>query len=160
MKKTLLLTALLLLTLIASAKQQKVYLFGISTSFTDSLVYVTEVQEVQDAYVENNRAHFLIGRNNYSAQLRDYLAAQGQPHRTCITVWATSRKAAEKKRAKLIARYAPALSTKKKSKKRTIYQLTHLSQADFAYTTVEPDEGTVYVDAVKAEKAARESAPK
>ncbi len=55
-----------------SYKAAKVYMFGFSASFNDSTVYFTDIQAV-DAFIENNRAHFLVNREEYSYQLRYYM---------------------------------------------------------------------------------------
>ena len=65
----------------ASAKlvQTKVYMFGMAASFNDSTAYFTDVQEV-DAWI-NDKGKFLYSRENYSYQLRDYLASLALPFR-------------------------------------------------------------------------------
>ena len=45
---------------------QKVYIFGFASSFTDSLAFMTDVQELDSAYVLNNG--FLADRALYSLQ--------------------------------------------------------------------------------------------
>ena len=48
-----------------------VYLAGVSASFTDSLVYFTDVQYLDSAAVDDKG--LLVGRALYSIQLKDYL---------------------------------------------------------------------------------------
>lgn len=67
----------------ASAKMvDKVYVFGLAASFNDSLVYITDIFEVDSAYIEDNRTHFLLNRGDYSYQLRNYFRQKGmgRPH--------------------------------------------------------------------------------
>lgn len=164
-KHIVLTIAMLAIATIMQAKQQTVYVFGISTCFNDSVVYITDIQEISGAYVDDDRNHFLTGRNGYSDQLRNHFANAAKPNRTCATFWATTRKDIEKKYQKVLAKYGivstDGQKAKKKSKKvkrlEMRYQVRMLTTQDFAYKAVSPDEGTVYVDAAKAEEAARKS---
>lgn len=103
--------AALLLGLAANAaakeghKPAKVYMFGFAASFNDSTVYFTSVQPV-DAYVEDNRTHFLYERDQYAYQLRSYLQTLNRELRpTCVVVYADNEKKAMKKYVKMQARY-------------------------------------------------------
>ena len=108
-KKRYILLALILLTMSLgmTAKNktvQKVYLYGFSASFKDSVVYFTDIQELENVSVAE-RTGFLYGRDSYSNQLREYLAEKGQPFRTCIVSFAFDRKHIEKKYLKLKSKY-------------------------------------------------------
>ena len=83
----------------AFAGNSKVYLYGFAASFNDSTVYFTDIQEVDSAVID--RSGFLYGRDSYSYQLKDYLASIGFEHATCVTLWAATRDAVEKKFQKL-----------------------------------------------------------
>lgn len=78
--RTICLLALLALTLGAQAekkpKMQTVYIFGFSMSFSDSVAYVTDVQQLDSAYVMPNG--FLVGRSMYSMQLDDFMTNKRQ----------------------------------------------------------------------------------
>ena len=111
----------------SASKQATVYLYGISTSFNDSTLYVTEIQALNGAWVENG-THFLVGRDNYSYQLRDYLRAQGTPNPTVVTVFALKQKDIEKKMVKL----------KKKYFAKGTYQIRQLSTAEFQFKPISP----------------------
>ena len=89
-------------TLANAAKNEAktVYMFGFASSFNDSTVYITSVQQVDSAYI-TGKAKFLVSRDNYSYQLRDYLEQQGAGYRTCAVFYATDQKKAEKKWVKL-----------------------------------------------------------
>ena len=70
---------LLMCAFTASAKNKvvpKIYVFGLSASFNDSIVYFTEIQEIDSAWI-NDKNSFLLHRNNYSYQLRDYFIEKG-----------------------------------------------------------------------------------
>ncbi|EGQ13461.1 MULTISPECIES: hypothetical protein [Prevotellaceae] len=105
-KKYLLTMVVALLALDASAaeKTQTVYMYGFAASFNDSTVYFTDIQQIDSASVES-RTHFLYSRNDYSYQLRDYLAANGFKNATCVTAFALTRKEADKKYLALRKRY-------------------------------------------------------
>lgn len=121
---SLCLMALLATTAYGKAKQTPVYLFGLAASFNDSTVFVTDIQKLDNAWVDQ-RTKFLMSRQEYSYQLRDYLATIGLPHMTCITFYALDKKKAEKKMASLMKRY---------TKKNHRYIIKHLSSDDFSYT--------------------------
>lgn len=137
---------LLLLTLLpaaANAKQQDVFVFGVAASFNDSTVYITDIQELKGAYIQDGREKFLVERDEYSYQLRNHFAGQGKPNRTCITFWATTRKDIEKKYQKVMAKYSNTSGKKKKKKTHgngSPYRVQHVDQATFAYTVVTPTE--------------------
>jgi len=64
----------------ASAKKvavPKMYMFGFAASFTDSIVHFTDIQEVDSAWIDT-KSKFLLSREEYSYQLRDYLNEQQQ----------------------------------------------------------------------------------
>ena len=86
------LTAAIFLSAVAattgvSAKSKmvpRIYMFGFSASFTDSIVYFTNVQAVDSAWVES-KGNYLLGRDNYSYQLKNYFTdMQNMPNRTCV----------------------------------------------------------------------------
>ena len=52
-------------------KMQTVYIFGFSASFTDSPAYLTEVMQLDSAYV--TQKGFLADRSLYSLQLENYI---------------------------------------------------------------------------------------
>ncbi|MBO4822744.1 MAG: hypothetical protein J5548_14915 [Prevotella sp.] len=77
-----------------------IYIFGTSASFIDSVVYITEIQIVDSAWVAD-KTGFLVKRGNYSSQLSNYLAQQGMTSRTCFVTYATNEKDILKKMAKM-----------------------------------------------------------
>lgn len=114
-----------------SAKKKampKVYLFGFSASFTDSLVYFTDIQAVDSAWIDT-RTKFLLGRENYSYQLRDYFRDnQDKPNRTCIVMYGWKRKDAEKQLLKMKNLY----TVKGKGK----YDVKYLNENDFKFIPI------------------------
>ncbi|MBR1484780.1 MAG: hypothetical protein IJ612_03700 [Prevotella sp.] len=92
----------------ASAKKvavPKMYMFGFAASFTDSIVHFTDIQEVDSAWIDT-KSKFLLSREEYSYQLRDYLNEQQQmPHRTCVVVYNQNKAKLQKKLAKMLKLY-------------------------------------------------------
>ena len=78
----------------------KLYAFGFSASFNDSIVYFTDIQEIDSAWI-NDKTDFLVSRDNYSYQLKNYFTNIGQEHRTCVISFALKRKDIEKKYKKM-----------------------------------------------------------
>lgn len=127
--------------------KQTVYMFGLSASFNDSIVYFTPIQEVE-AYIAKDKSHFLVNRDEYSSQLQNYFDNRGQLHRTCVTIYDTDKAKLEKRYAKMKEKY----TTKSKNK----FDVTYLGDDDFKYETVTPDQGTVYVNPEEAEANAQQ----
>lgn len=124
--------ALTILSVNASAKNKrvpKIYAFGFSASFNDSIVYFTDIQEIDSVWV-NDKNNFLIERDNYAYQLRNYFEGQGQPHRTCIISYAFKRKDIEKKFRKMRDKYV----------KRGNCDIKTVGSTDFHFTPLELSE--------------------
>lgn len=115
----------------AQAKKKptgKVYMFGFSASFTDSLVYFTDIQTVDSAQIDP-KTHFLQYRNIYAQQLQDYFSANMQPNRVCIVMYALSQEDAEKKYLKMRRLYT------KKSKAN--YDIRYLTVGEFKFSPIQ-----------------------
>lgn len=125
--------ALLMATLGAQGKNsqvQKLYIFGMAASFTDTIVHFTSIQEVDSAWTDKKK-HFLLGREEYSYQLRDYLGAELlMPHRTCVVIYDTKRKKIEKRFAKMMRLYgSPAKNARQ-------YDVRHIDTQDFRFRSM------------------------
>ena len=111
-------------------KTNNVYIFGFSASFKDSVVYVTDIQNVPEAWVET-KTKFLLGRDNYSYQMKNYLEdTKQQTHRVCMVFFALDKKKAEKKYLKLMKKYKKG------------YEVRYLNATEFKFQAVDmsPDE--------------------
>jgi len=84
---------------------QRVYMFGFAASFNDTIVHFTEIQTLDSVWL-SNRKTFLLGRDNYSYQLRDYLAQQKMPYRTCVIFFDRKLNRLQKKFLKVKNKYA------------------------------------------------------
>lgn len=117
------------------AKHEKVpqmYMFGFSASFQDSIIYMTDVQEIQGVWYDT-KTKFLLGRQHYSYQLKNYLTnSKQQPNRVCVVMFALTRKEAERKFIKLRKEY----TVKAKGK----YDVRYLTTTEFKFESVDMSE--------------------
>lgn len=107
----------------------KLYAFGFSASFNDSIIYFTDIQEIDSAWI-NDKTDFLVSRDNYSYQLKNYFTNIGQEHRTCVISFALKRKDIEKKYKKMKEKYVKAGN----------FSIKTLGKNDFQFTTIKPDD--------------------
>ena len=134
-------------SLSASAKNEvkTAYIFGFASSFNDSTVYFTDVQKVDSAYF-TRKNKFLVSRENYSYQLRDYLEQHGAGYRTCSVFYDTDQKKAEKKWVKLYDKYTAKPKAKKVKNGQkmddapTPWQVKQISNGDFSFQSIAPEE--------------------
>jgi hypothetical protein len=116
-------------------KVTTVYLFGMAASFNDSIVHFTTVQQVDSAWM-SKKSKFLLGREEYSYQLRQYLAEnKAMPHRTTWLFFSTKKEKMEKKRAKMVRLYTVG-KKKKNQPAKPYYQAVFLTDEDFHYNSV------------------------
>ena len=127
----------------------KMYMFGFAASFNDTIVHFTNVMEVDSVWVEKKHK-FLLGRNYYSHQLKDYLATKEQlPQRTCVTVFAKTRAKAEKKLVKMMRLYTVSKDGKKH------YDVRFIDSSAFSYKSVNIQEYEVSEEEIAAQKEAK-----
>ena len=131
--KYILTFALLLTVGICMAQDRKttVYMFGFSASFNDSTVYITDIQEIEDAWI-NSKSGFLKNRDDYSYQLQNYLKQKGEQTPTCVTFFALKEKDIQKKYENIKEKYT--------NKKKGDFLITYLKPEEFSFTAVTPDE--------------------
>lgn len=108
-------------------KQTKIYMYGIATSLTDSVVYVTNIQELPDAWL-TNKTGFLVGRDNYSYQLKNHLKETMLKSTTVSVIFATKQKDIEKRFLKFRNKIFPTTFTK----------VVYLSPEQFQFKTISP----------------------
>lgn len=132
--KYMLLTLLVSVAMGAEAKQVQVphmYMFGFAASFKDSVVYMTEIQDVQKVWYDK-KTKFLLGRDIYSSQLQEHFKEKMQmSDRVCVVVFAKSLKKAEKKYLKLRKKY---LSDAKHT---SSYEVRYITTQDFKFEPVD-----------------------
>ena len=86
----------------AKGKEEKaVYMFGASFSFSDSVVYFTEIMPVEGAKLDA-KTKFLLHRQYYAYELKDYMNFQeNMPGRTSVIYFSEKRSKLEKQAAKI-----------------------------------------------------------
>ena len=132
--KYILMTLLFCVAMGAEAKRvqpKHMYMFGFAASFKDSVVYMTEIQDVQGAWYDT-KSKFLLGRDHYSSQLKEHFKEKLQmSDRVCMVIFAKSIKKAEKKYLKLRKKY---LSDKKRT---SSYEVRYVTTQDFKFEAVD-----------------------
>ena len=126
----ILLLAVTLLTVEASAKLEltdNIYMFGFSASFKDSVIYATDIQNPQGLWIDTKH-DYLINRDEYSHQLKVYLAEKlKQENRVCMVFFYTKKKKAEKEYLKLMKKYKQG------------YEVRYLNENDFKFEPIDSD---------------------
>lgn len=125
-----------------------VYIFGVSASFNDSIVYFTDIQILDSAWVDDNGI-ILVNRPEYSAQLRDYLNGRGEPNRTNLVAFALKEKDIQKKYNKMKKQF----NGSKKNKKP--FEIREIDDDEFLFDIVKPDASLIVIDTSIDQKAAR-----
>ena len=127
----ILLLVVALIALGASAKPIKtnqVYMFGFSASFKDSVIYVTDIQNVPGAWIESKNK-FLLLRDEYSRQMKDYLEEKlQQEKRVCVVFYYLKKKKAEKEFLKLMKKYKKG------------YEVRYVNEKDFKFEPIDVSE--------------------
>lgn len=96
----------------AKPKQTKVYVFGMSVCYTDSLTFLTDIQPLSPAYVDT-KTGFLYDRSIYSQQLQIWIESfKKLPDTTCAIFFSKNRSRLEKKFLKLQNKIRKDRSTK------------------------------------------------
>lgn len=84
-----------------SDKDETIYLFGASFSFSDSVVYFTEIMPVDGAKLDK-KTKFLLHRQYYAYELKDYMTFQeNMPGRTSVIYFSKKRSKLAKTEAKI-----------------------------------------------------------
>lgn len=129
----------------------KIYMFGFAASFADSVVYITDVQTVDNAWIDT-KTGFLLGRDSYSLQLKNYMAnTMSEPNRTCIVMFDKKKSKADKQLLKMKKQYTSA-------KSRSKYDVRYVNSADFSFKGV--DMSFVNEDDAAEAKAEKKKAKK
>lgn len=123
LKIALLSVAVLMVCSAASRKSKSVYAFGFSASFTDSVVYYTEIQELDSVHLDRNG--FLPYREHYSYQLKNHLEyKKGEKNRTCMIYFSGNQAKLLKERAKLLNKYKKDKTVKVEELPKTEFYFT------------------------------------
>ena len=151
------------MSLQAKGEMKTVYMYGFAASFNDSTVYFTDVHRVDSAWIDS-KTKILMGRENYSAQLSDYLEKLGEKNMVCVASFAKNEKKAKKKLQKMVARYSKAVKRKTKQKDSKLkvateekmpYIIKFIDNQDFTFQGVKPYEIEVEEQRKAEERAAK-----
>lgn len=126
-----LIISVIILNVTASAKNKcvpKVYVFGLAASFNDSIVYLTNIQELDSAWIDDKN-DFLANRSDYSYQLKNYFESQNINHRTCIVSYALKRKDINKKYQKIKNKYTKGGN----------FDIRYINNDDFKFSVIKPE---------------------
>lgn len=115
-------------------KVPKLYIFGVSHSFKDSVIYMTNIQTLENVWMDS-KTKFLVERSSYTHQLKKYFDEQKNiKNRMCLVIFDRSQKKAEKKFLKMQKRY----TSPKKGKFDVVY--IALEEFTFQPVNIEEDE--------------------
>lgn len=93
------------LSLSAKVERTTVYMFGFSASFTDSVAYITDIQQLDSAYIDT-KTDFLMDRVVYSEQLQTYVEAMElMGNCTCSVFFHTKKNKLQEEYEKIKKRY-------------------------------------------------------
>ena len=108
MRKSLFILLFVLIAAVGVAREKKdnnkvkevpVYILGASISFSDSIVYFTEIQKLDNVVLENG---FLPHRQYYAYELKDYMNFEENiPGRISVVYFDEKRSKLEKKEQKI-----------------------------------------------------------
>lgn len=85
--------------------QDVVYVFGVGTNFNDSVIYLTEINDIHALKLQK-KTKFLPFRSEFSLQFREYLeGGNGLQNETCCMFYSEKRKTLAKRYYKLKKRY-------------------------------------------------------
>ena len=108
MRKSLFILLFVLIAALGVAREKKdnnkvkevpVYILGASVSFSDSIVYFTEIQKLDNVVLENG---FLPHRQYYAYELKDYMSfEENSPGRISVVYFDEKRSKLEKKEQKI-----------------------------------------------------------
>lgn len=104
------------------------YIFAVGISHTDSVVYISEIQKLDEAIIEN-KTGFLNRMPEYSDQFRSALTSAYSGYITCSVFYDAKLEKVQKKRAKLISLYG---------QKKNYMQVVEIENDKFTFTPLRP----------------------
>lgn len=133
-----------------------VYIFGFATTFDSDVIYLTEIQQLDSAFIM--KSGFLYSRDSYSYQLNGQMKKLGEEHAYNAIFFSHNRDKLEKRYVKLKNKYLKPKKNKKKEAR--AYTVNYLTAADFQFVGIPADEDVQKKDAVwkEEQKAARKKA--
>ena len=105
-----------------------IIIFGVAISISDSVVYMTDMQEIGKVTVEK-KTKFLVDRREYSNQLSEYISRTGDGRMTTLVSYNLKKKKAEKRYLKIKERFI-----------KDGYVVKYITKEEFAFTPVRESE--------------------
>ena len=103
-------------------------IFCVLISISDSVVYMTDMQEIGKVTVEK-KTKFLVDRREYSNQLSEYISRTGDGRMTTLVSYNLKKKKAEKRYLKIKERFI-----------KDGYVVKYITKEEFAFTPVRESE--------------------
>ena len=103
-------------------------ILGVAISISDSVVYMTDMQEIGKVTVEK-KTKFLVDRREYSNQLSEYISRTGDGRMTTLVSYNLKKKKAEKRYLKIKERFI-----------KDGYVVKYITKEEFAFTPVRESE--------------------
>lgn len=110
---------------LAKGHDKVVYAFGFGTCLGDTVVYVSSVQQLENAQI-NHKTGFLENRSDYSYEMERKLQTLYNKAFTCTIIFATEKSKAEKQYLKL----------KKHLLKDKSLRVEYLTSTDFQFSPI------------------------
>ena len=128
-------------------KQQTVYMVGVCMSLVDSAIFITDMHRVENVTIEN-KTHFLMDRQLYSLQLKQYVESQykGGPYIPAVY--------SSPKRKKMERRYLSLHKRYVQSKELRMYLI---DQSQFRFKPETYIEDTIVSESPSKKKSKKES---
>lgn len=127
----------------------KIYIFGFGASFTDSVACQTNIQQLDDAWIEPKHK-FLVDRSLYSMQLQDFMGNyKAYDNAICTVFFSTSLRKLQRTWKKIKKRYEGVNHLR--------YMI--IPEGEFAFKAEEYREITIGDEIVPSEDSASKPAP-
>ena len=136
--------------------ENKVYMYGISFSLKDSVVYLTDIQQVDSAVVEG-KYNYLYGRADYSYQLRNFMRDKlNRNYTTNVVISDVTKEGIDKRYLKTRKHFTYV--GKGKKQRRASYDLRYIGSSEFRFEHVLYDVEKPQVQTKEERKAAKAKA--
>ncbi len=113
------------------------YVYGVAFSPVDSVVYITDEQELDGAQM-HLRTKFIVGRDELSKQLQRQMMLEGEKNFSCCAVYSQAIKKLDKKYQKQISYYKKrGFTVNQLSRDRFLFKAVRREYTEGGYATEE-----------------------
>jgi hypothetical protein len=113
------------------------YVYGVAFSPVDSVVYITDEQELDGAQM-HLRTKFIVGRDELSKQLQRQMMLEGEKNFSCCVVYSQDIKKLDKKYQKQISYYKKrGFTVNQLSRDRFLFKAVRREYTEGGYATEE-----------------------